>query len=931
MTRRFWRRIVFLIALVILLAGSLPFLISANRFRARLIARLESSLGRKVEVGAVRFSLLGAPALEAEYVTVAEDPRFGNEPFLRAPALRCTIRPLSILQRRLELSSLSFSNPSINLVRNGQGEWNLSSLLERRGPHTSLVRNGQPPERSAGSPAGITLDLDAARINFKSGPNKLVHTLDNLSAKLRYSPENHRWELEAEFTPQRTDMSLAEIGTIALRAKGELKASHWRDWPLQFQAEWKKSRLSDIARLFFGQDKGWRGLPQIHATGNGSLRRLDFQAAAQLSDLHAAELLSGPDTPILQLQASGSLDLAGGEFALHPLAFRTERSKGILSARTGWSEMYRRSGRPAWEVQFDSDQMDLADFAAWLPGLRANVDATMKTDAVARVHLRASGVPTTLEGTVSVPPSNLETSSFDLAGNSSLMKLRVGEVKAQFAAGSLRISPIVLRWPEAKGELKLRGNVNFRDSYRPYRLEVTSDQVPIEGVTALEQALGIVPPRPFWLVGAAAVSLRWRGQLRGPGPPSKTEAWPEGKLLLDGIRVFAPGMRGDVEIRTGYAELRAGEMRVFLGATRFAGTNWQGRLHLYAQPKRQWHFTLSTERLNLAALDEIFNPRYSDRSFLRPARTGPFAQFLAKPGARWFDSVRATGKLSVGSLEVGVVKTEDLRATADLSGGQIRLDNLTMRAYSGQFEGWFRADFRPAPSGPSYHMQGKFDHVLAESLLVRPGSEEEAASLPRKERRSPASPAIGGARPPVAQLADSGSLLAGLLDGTLTLKTSGITRRGLVDELTGSVQLNWNDGRVTHFDLRRAMEAATKPGSSREAGRALGFTAFRSATARFLIADRRFDFQPLTLAVEGEELELTGTVGFDGKLALRIYPKTDIAARAEELREVGRRPATSVSRPATTLPLSPTRIYQLMGTLWEPRLTAVSGLARPGR
>ena len=916
MTRRFWRRIGFLLALAVLLAGSLPFLISANRFRSHLIARLESSLGRKVEIGAVRFSLLGTPALEAQYVTVAEDPHFGNEPFLRAPTLRCTFRPLSILQRRLAISSLSFGSPSINLVRNGQGEWNLSSLLGRR---------GRPLEDTRGSLAGVALDLDSARINFKSGPNKLVHTLDNLSAKLRYSLENHQWELQAEFSPLRTDMSLAEIGTVAFRAKGEASASHWRDWPFQFQAEWKKSRLSDIARLFFGYDAGWRGLPQISASGKGTLRRLDVQAAVQLSDLHGAELLSGPDSPVLQLQANGVLDLTAGELGLHSLEFRTERSKGILSARVAWGDGRDRPGRSAWEAQLDSDQMHLADFAAWLPGFRANVDATLKSDGVARVHLRASGSPMMLQGTISVPPSNLETSTVDLAGSSSVMKLRVGEIKARLRDGILQISPIVLRWPRwDQGELTLRGVVNFRNLHRPYRWEATSDHVPLEGVIGLEQALGIEPPRPIRLVGTTAMSLRWRGQLRGPVEGSKTEAWPEGRLLLDGIRVSAPGMRGDIQIGKGRAEFRQGEARIFLDASRFAGTNWQGRLHLYSRPRREWRFILSADRLYLAALDETFNPRDSDRFLLPPARMGPFGQFPAKPGARWLDSVRATGKLAVGSLEVGLVRTEDLRATADLSGGQMRLDHMTMRAYGGQFEGWFRADFRPAPVGPSYHMQGKFDRVLAESLWARPGLEGEGAAFSRSGSGLPAKMSVAG-------LPDSGSLLAGWLDGTLTLKSSGSTPSELIDTLTGSVQLNWNDGRVTHFDLRQAMEAATRPRSSRPAGHGIGFTAFRSATAHFLIAGRRLDFRSLTLTVEGTELELVGTAGFDGKLALRIYPKAAMAARAEEFREAGRRVTADDSRPAATLPLSPTRSYRLTGTLWEPKLTATTGLTQPGR
>ncbi|HZV59672.1 MAG TPA: hypothetical protein VFF42_04975, partial [Candidatus Eremiobacteraceae bacterium] len=62
---------------------------AARRF---LIAHLEASFGRPVEVGRFDFSLLDGVRLEANSVTISEDPRFGHEYFLRADTLGAGLR-----------------------------------------------------------------------------------------------------------------------------------------------------------------------------------------------------------------------------------------------------------------------------------------------------------------------------------------------------------------------------------------------------------------------------------------------------------------------------------------------------------------------------------------------------------------------------------------------------------------------------------------------------------------------------------------------------------------------------------------------------------------------------------------------------------------------------------------------------------------------
>src|SRR5262245_39070359 len=78
--------------------------------RRSLLARLAAGFGRPVDVGYFDFSLLSGFRLEAHGVTVAEDPRFGAEYFLRADQLTASPRWAQLLRGRFELGTLSVTN-----------------------------------------------------------------------------------------------------------------------------------------------------------------------------------------------------------------------------------------------------------------------------------------------------------------------------------------------------------------------------------------------------------------------------------------------------------------------------------------------------------------------------------------------------------------------------------------------------------------------------------------------------------------------------------------------------------------------------------------------------------------------------------------------------------------------------------------------------
>ena len=127
--RKWWRPAALVVAIVIVSQVGVSLLVRTHRVHAYLVRHLERAFGRPVEVAHFSVLILPSPSLDAEEITVGEDPAFGNEYFLRAERLSAGLRWTGFLRGRFEFGTLSLSRPSLNLVRNQEGRWNLERWL----------------------------------------------------------------------------------------------------------------------------------------------------------------------------------------------------------------------------------------------------------------------------------------------------------------------------------------------------------------------------------------------------------------------------------------------------------------------------------------------------------------------------------------------------------------------------------------------------------------------------------------------------------------------------------------------------------------------------------------------------------------------------------------------------------------------------------
>src|ERR1700733_6565500 len=201
-----------LAALVILLLVLLPPLISVNRYQKRIARSISDSLGRPVHLDKVSLNLLPLPGFTLENLVVDEDPAFGSEPVIRANSVRATLRISSLWRRRVEFSTISFTDPSVNLVHLADGKWNLDSIL-LNAAHIDAAPTAQ--KKPGPAPRFPYIEATGARLNLKLGNEKTPISFTDADFAL-WLPDPQQWHLRLRAHPARTDTNASDTGLFSL-------------------------------------------------------------------------------------------------------------------------------------------------------------------------------------------------------------------------------------------------------------------------------------------------------------------------------------------------------------------------------------------------------------------------------------------------------------------------------------------------------------------------------------------------------------------------------------------------------------------------------------------------------------------------------------------------------------------------------------------
>ena len=401
MRKRKWLRWILLSALLVVAASAgFSRTLRTDAARRYLLAHLVASFGRPVEVARFDFSLLDGARLEAHSVTVADDPHFGNEYFLRAETLTAGLRWSALLSGRFEFGSLTLSRPSLNLARDADGRWNIERWLPPASP--GGTRPGFVGPLAAPRVAHLyRIQIDAGRINFKQLDDKSPFALLDVSGRVEQDGAD-RWQLDLEARPMRAGVELQDIGTLRLR--GTIAGTSARLQPAELNLTWRDASLADALRLARQVDYGMRGELSMDLDAKigppetipvdpskSTAAQWSISGVARLTGIHSWKLPGRGTDPAANLTLEAVWQLGERRAQIQKLLVEMPSSRLQGVGDLDWGHGFN----PQFHIETSS--VGLSDVLSWYRSLHPDVAEDLRAQGVLGVDVTFGGWPIELQ------------------------------------------------------------------------------------------------------------------------------------------------------------------------------------------------------------------------------------------------------------------------------------------------------------------------------------------------------------------------------------------------------------------------------------------------------------------------------------------------------------------------------------------------------
>lgn len=860
--RKWWRAGLATVLAVVALQVAVSFLVRTHRVHAYLTAHLERAFGRPVEVSSFAARLFPSPQLYADGVTVGEDPAFGYEYFLRAEHLSAGLRWSGLLGGHFEFGTLSFSRPSLILVHNFEGRWNLERWL----PPAKNASTERPLLYGPPSPVPPVnhlqkIEFDEGRIDFKNQEEKLPFAFTGVSGSVEQVSRG-RWELQLEAQPWRSGALLQSTGII--RVHGDLAGTSTRLQPAEITLRWNEASLADVFRLLHGQDYGFRGLFTLDAKAKSTGSAEDgpgdwsYTVEARAGRIHRWDLTERADNPGLHVDVTGRWNV--GTWTFRADQFTVEGLRSNLRGKF----RYASESQTPMELRVDSMGVQASDLLAWYRAFHPDVAEGITAEQYFTGGMILHGWPLSVEsaalssngGTVKVPGFVAPVRIGRVNGGRERSRIVIGPVRVALGADPREASPPKRR--HTAGEIEDAADVTFTQN-----LTSDSGSISIEGNTSkveaflkLAAALGRQVNHGWELTGEASALTQWTWREPFRGRWNGSVSVNEGSLTVAGLN--QPLNLAEASLVWDQGR-RAARLRRVAGF----GGNWVGEIA--EEPKTDedtapnWKFDLNVDHLNAAELDRWVGPRARPNWLERLLHSFLGEVTPTTPASELVRRVDAEGRLRIAGLTVEKLKLENVVAQGSLRDLKLDVRNSEAEWAGGRVRAKINASFLPRPS---YEISADLKHV-------------NLAKLPGTER-----------------LRDR---VSGAASGSLQLKTAGVGREELLRNLDGSGLVNLKQVEINGLDLPASIaDGAAHSGTSR----------WPEGECAFLIRSRGIVLQWLQLNARLEQTSVQGTLSFgsDADLSVSMQPREP--ARAKPTKASAKRHVLKISGPLDELRLT---------------------------
>jgi AsmA protein len=386
-----------LVAVLLVIAVSLPFLIDANQFRPRLDAELTKALGRDVKLGDLKLSILSG-GVTATDLSIADDPAFSRANFLSAQklAVGVELQPL-IFSKKLNVTDIEIDRPEISLIQSASGVWNFSSLGGKSSPpSTAPPSNGPPLDLSV-----KLVKITGGRISLKKAGDPQPQVLDKVNLEV------DDFSAASSF-PFSLTAAIQGGGDLKLDGKaGPLDSADLAATP--FQANLKLLSVDLVPAGFVRASTGFGGVVSIDGSVASNGRAIQVKGAIKADKLKIVKGGTPARKPVAfdftldhdTLKHSGTL----GSGVVH-----------IGSAQAAFTGTYRLEGAETFlNMKLAAPSMAVSELVEMLPPLDVVLpNGSSLQGGSLTANLAVAGPTDKLIATGSLALKNTKLAGFDL-------------------------------------------------------------------------------------------------------------------------------------------------------------------------------------------------------------------------------------------------------------------------------------------------------------------------------------------------------------------------------------------------------------------------------------------------------------------------------------------------------------------------------------
>jgi len=345
------------LGVIVVAVIALPFGLNANSFRPKLESELSAALGRPVTVGNLSLSLM-AGSVTAQDLAIADDPAFGQSPFVRAKFLKVGVEILPLIfSKSLHVTELTLEHPEITLLRSAAGTWNFSTLGA-----TNPTPAAASTPAAAPSPQPATADLAVKQLDVKDGRITVghadtgqTHVYDTVNIGVR------NFSFGAQF-PFTLTAVLPNGGTLKLDGNaGPINSTDTSLTPLQAQVSVKQL---DLAASGIGElSPGISGMADFDGTVGSDGQEVRTSGTLQARKLQLVQS-GGPAGRPVQLKYAVAHQLHSQSGTISESDISMGKAVAQLTGN------YQIQGQTATlDMKLNAQNMPVDDLEAMLPAL----------------------------------------------------------------------------------------------------------------------------------------------------------------------------------------------------------------------------------------------------------------------------------------------------------------------------------------------------------------------------------------------------------------------------------------------------------------------------------------------------------------------------------------------------------------------------------